>query len=66
MIPGNGRDSFISQQLSRMSSSPKGIPALNGDPQFLNLRDHIILLIIGMDLILHQCRHDIYLRQKFL
>ena len=48
-----------------MSPSTQRIPALHHNTQILNKWDYIIFLIIGMNLILHQCRNRIHLRQKF-
>ena len=64
MPPGNFRDYRIAKQLSRMSSAAQRIPALHHNPQFLDKRNHVILLIIWMDLILDQRGDGIHLREK--
>ena len=58
-------DHLVPQQFRCMSPASQGIPALNHDAKVLNIGDHIIFLIVGMDLILHQRRGNGYLGQKF-
>ena len=58
---GNAGDHLISQQLRRMATAPQGIPALDHDPKVLDIGDHIILLIVGVDFILNQSRSNRHL-----
>ena len=58
-------DGLISQQRGGISSAAQRVPALDNDPFFLNEGDHVLFLIIRMNLILNQSRHDRNLWEKF-
>ena len=58
---GDTGDHFISQQLRRMTTASQGIPALDYDPKVLDIGDHIVLLIVGVDFILNQSRGNRHL-----
>ena len=63
---GDIGDHLVPQQFRRMPPASQGIPALDHDAQILNIGDYLILLIVGVDLILHQRRGNGHLGQKFL
>ena len=62
----NSGDYSIAQQVCRMALAPKGIPSLHYNAQVLDIGDHIVLLIVGVNFILHQRRDNGHLGQKFL
>ena len=66
VILRDGGDHRIAQQLRRMASAAEGVPALDHDAQTLDIGRHVLLLVVGVDLILHQGGGDIYLGQKLL
>ncbi|MBQ6233295.1 MAG: hypothetical protein IJJ80_07270, partial [Clostridia bacterium] len=49
---------IISQQGGRIAPSAQRIPALDNNSFLLDERYHFLLLIVGVDLVLHQCRRD--------
>ena len=62
----NSGDYSIAQQVCRMAPAPKGIPSLHYNAQVLDIGDHIVLLIVRVNFILHQRRDNGHLGQKFL
>ena len=63
---GDARDHFVPQQIRRVAPAPQGIPTLDHDSQVLDVGDHFVLLIVGVDFVLHQRRSGGHLGQKFL
>ena len=63
---GDTGDHFVPQQLRRMPPASQGIPTLDHDTQVLDIGNHIVLLIVGVNFILHQRRDNGHLGQKFL
>ena len=61
---GDFRDHFVPEQFRRVPPSSEGIPALHNDPLFLDKRDYVVFLVIGVNFILHQCGRNRYLGQK--
>ena len=66
MILCNGGNHLICEQLAGVPSAAKGRVAVYHDTQVLNIGNYLLLLIVGVNLILHHSRRDINLGQKFL
>ena len=60
----NGGNHRVAQQLRRVSPAAEGIPALGDDPQALDVGHNFRLLVVGVDLVLHQGGGDVHLGQK--
>ena len=61
---GDFRDHFLPEQFRRVPPPSEGIPALHNDPLFLDKRDYVVFLVIGVNFILQQCGRNRYLGQK--
>lgn len=48
MIFRNCGDYFITQQFRRVAPAAKGIPALYHDTEVLDIRNHVIFLVVGL------------------
>ena len=51
---GNRTDCLIPKQIGSIAPAAQRIPALDDDALALDERHHILLLIVRMDLVLHQ------------